>query len=145
MLLTSCAADTLEDLVRHELEHSSHAELVKALSSSTARGVQFEVTALRQALLNSRERIDDLLTQTLSEESLVEKEQVTRLKLQGDLSNGNWLNSFKGRDILKRFLQKELNGVIRYDLFRNMIVSDMVDAGYKPQGMSDVLNVITAA
>lgn len=143
-LLKDSATDTLSDLVRHELEHRSHAELVKSLSASTTRGGEFDVSELRQALLASQQRISDLLNGALSDEQLKLDEQKVRARFQAALDSGAWIATFRGRDILKRFLSKCLKGCIRYDIFRNMIVSDMVDTAHKPEGMKAVLAEIEA-
>jgi hypothetical protein len=144
-ILKGCAADTLHDLVRHELESESHASLSAALSTSTRRGESFDVSALRGAVLQSYERMGALLDGVLSKESLLAREAAVRARFEDDLNSGAWIKTFRGRDILKRFLAKHLNGCLRYEILRNMIVSHMVDANFRPEGIVDVLAKIEGA
>jgi hypothetical protein len=61
------------------------------------------------------------------------------------LDNGTWVNEIPGRSILQRFAARELSGVGSYEGFRNVIVDQMVDAGYEPPGMRRIIDVISAS
>lgn len=137
------AVETLGDLTRHELEHRSYRRLVAAISASTPRDIEFSATRLSEALQRSRDKVIELFDGLLSDDSLQEQEAGIRARLQDDLDSGRWVHTFKGRDILKRFLSMNLNGIVRYEVFRDLIVARMRDAGFRPDGMASVLRKIS--
>jgi energy-coupling factor transporter ATP-binding protein EcfA2 len=144
-LLRGCAEDTLPGLIRHELEDGTSKMLVRAISANTSREGEFEVGALRRALEESQERINELLEGPLSQEKLEERATEVRAKLVSDLEEGRWIATFRGRDILGRFVAKHMGGVVRYEVFRDLIVARMRDGKFKPEGMSKILLKIEQA
>ena len=64
-----------------------------------------------------------------------------RQVLQASLENGDWKKHFKGREILRAFAGEFLPGM-RYEYFRDLIISQMVNDGYQPEGMRAVLDQI---
>ncbi len=62
---------------------------------------------------------------------------------QAFLQNESWKKHFKGREILRAFAGEFLQGM-RYEYFRDLIISQMVNEGYQPDGMKAVLDQILA-
>lgn len=144
-LLAACAEDTLPQMVRHELEDGASKVLVRAISANTPRDTEFKVAALRAALEESEQRIRQLMKNSLSQGSLEERETEIRNRFVEDLKTGRWIGTFRGRDILKRFVAKHMNGIVRYEVFRDLIVARMRDAKHRPEGIAAVLEKIEKA
>lgn len=141
-LLREAARKTLPQLVRHELEDTSSKSLMRAISARTERTGDFQSEKLYEALQGSRRKIDDLLTNSLSKTSLSVKQSEVEAGLNADLNSGEWINTFRGRDVLKTFLSDNLRGVIRYEVFRDFIIAKMRDVGIQPVGMKAVIDRI---
>jgi energy-coupling factor transporter ATP-binding protein EcfA2 len=144
-LLRDRAAETLPDLLRHEIENGTNRQLVAALSTRVPRNERFDVSLLTAALERTSARVAELLNGPLAEGELKVREQEVRARLEADLASGRWIQTFRGRDVLKRFLTTNLAGLVRYEVFRDLIVARMRDARYKPEGMAVVLDQIEAA
>lgn len=142
--LKMCARDTLNGLLRHEVEQYANESVISTIHTASNR-TQSEVTpSLRTALERSFERMRNVLDNDLSEEKLNRLEQRTKSRLNANLKTGEWIENFRGRDILKHFVTKHIQGV-SYDVFRNLIVSRMRDQGFKPEGMNRVIEQILAS
>ena len=57
--------------------------------------------------------------------------------------DGGWTQTFRGRDVLRRFVGRFVTG-IGYETFRDLIIARMRDAEYKPAGMKRVIDTILA-
>jgi hypothetical protein len=79
----------------------------------------------------------------LNKNTLQEVEKAARLKYANSLSNGSWVSTFKGRDILKRFAGKHASSMT-YEMFRNLIIARMKDVGHQPIGMKKIIDQILA-
>lgn len=86
-----------------------------------------------------------LVDEELSENNLRQLEYSTRDKLQEDLKDDTWLRTFRGRDILDRFVNQFFPGNIKYEIVRNLIVSRMRDHSFQPPGMKGVIDKIMAS
>lgn len=78
------------------------------------------------------------VVQELTENELVIKENEGKSIIDKSFSDGNWLKVIPGREILKQYMQVE-KLTINYEYFRNLIISKMVEKGYKPEGMRQVI------
>jgi predicted ATPase len=67
-----------------------------------------------------------------------------KAQLSEALNDGTWVKEFPGRSVLQRFAGSVLAGSGSYEGFRNVIVDQMVDAGFEPAGMRHVIDLITA-
>src|SRR5207237_263524 len=124
-LLRNAARSTLSSLIRHELEDASSKLLVRAISCNTDRSKNFSAADLRASLIDSRRRIDEILEGKLSAEELSKRENSIREALNNDLEGSKWIATFRGRDVLKGFLALNLNNIVRYEVFRDLIVAKM--------------------
>ena len=64
-----------------------------------------------------------------------------RKVLADSLNTEEWKKHFRGRDILRRFCGEYVQGM-RYEYFRNLIITQMVSAGHQPRGMKRILDQI---
>jgi energy-coupling factor transporter ATP-binding protein EcfA2 len=143
-ILLTCARETLASLVRHELETDANTKLVSMIKTATPRNQAEVAPGLHDALLSSRARIDSVLKEDLALDKLAKTEAVLRNRFAQDLKTDAWLSSFRGRDILKRFIDHHVKAV-SYEVFRDLILARMRDVGWQPPGMRKVLESISAA
>jgi len=60
---------------------------------------------------------------------------------RAQLGSNEWVKTFRGRDILRRFVGQHGQG-LRYEPFRDLIIARMRDADHKPAGMKAVVDQI---
>lgn len=142
--LMKCAGETLPDLVRHELELSANRALISAIKTRTPREENEIGPALRAAVVASGARVAEAIDKTLTLKTLSKDEKVARGRFAADLRTDMWLRTFRGRDVLKRFVAHHLGGV-SYETFRDLVLARMGNTGFKPEGMRKVLDDILAA
>ena len=144
-LLRERALETLDDLIRHEIEQKCQGIISRTISTNTSRDLSFSVSALSAALHNSHDKFENILNTELSKENLVNYEIEIKKRFNSDIVSGNWVNTFKGRDVLKAFVKRDLSGYVRYEVFRDLILAKMRIDGYKPDGIKFVLDKIDIA
>lgn len=142
--LVVCAQETLNDLVRHELESKANSEMVAAIKTQVARNPGSVASELSKAIISTKNRIEDAISGSLSLASLERDEKFIRNKYSQHLKDGTWLKTFRGRDVLKRFVDQHVNSV-KYEVFRDLIIARMRDKGFQPIGMHEVIEKILRA
>ncbi|MER8732344.1 ATP-binding protein [Mesorhizobium sp. M1227] len=141
--LKLCAAETVTSLVAHEVSNSANSKIISALKLRVDPQTSNVAAAVANAIRSYRKRIDELVSDSLSDTALIELARSVSDSLHDDIQTGKWKRSFRGRDILKRFVGKHGNGA-RYNHFRNLIISRMRDHGHRPPGMAAILNQLIA-
>lgn len=140
--LKECAKSCIEIIVRSRVEQYVNQLLVNCLSSRTDRNIDV-VDGSVEAIDKSLKRMGEVSAGDLCREGVEWKVKEIRKELVSSLATDNWLKEFRGRDILKAFVQRQ-EGVrdVRYEKFRNLIITRMRDAGWQPLGMQNVVNKI---
>ncbi|MER9437389.1 AAA family ATPase [Mesorhizobium sp. M0618] len=141
--LKSCAAETVTSLVAHEVSNSANVKIVSALKLRVDPQSPDVAVAVANSIKSYRERIDELVSDSLSDVALDALARSVSDSLHDDIKTGKWKRSFRGRDILKRFVGRHGNGV-RYNHFRNLVISKMRDQGHRPPGMAAILDELIA-
>jgi predicted ATPase len=139
--LKKCAEGTLDSLIRYELEQYANGRLVSGISTKISRDAEDIPTALRGALEESRDRLSDALRGDLALDALKKRERQVRVRFKQDLKNDRWLTSYRGRDVLRSFIDRHVK-IVKYEIFRDLVVAKMRDAGYEPDGMRTVTQEI---
>lgn len=139
--LILCATETLDDLVRHELEQQANMTIVSAIKTATKREDREIAQALSTVIISTQKRIESAISESLSLEKLSKQEMILRNKYKQHLKSDLWLETFRGRDILKTFVGKHVDR-INYEVFRDWILAKMRDDNHKPVGMSTVVTEI---
>jgi predicted ATPase len=137
--LTLCAAETLDDLVRHDLESKTLKATRQAVRTETDRNRKDIAEAVRDTLEVSRTRLNTILDEQLTLASLQEYEHAARTRFQKDLDSDGWKSTFRGRDVLKRFVGRHVRRV-KYEVFRDLVLARMRDAQHEPEGMKAVVD-----
>lgn len=139
--LRQSAQDSLPQLIRHELAEYANQKLISAIKTTTDPKAANLSSVLYDAATRSVERVQDVYKTDLSLEALGEIETTVRQKYLESIADGTWTSKVRGRDILKKFAGKHASSA-SYEIFRNLILSQMKDAGFKPVGMKTVIERI---
>lgn len=139
--LRQCAQQSLPQLIRHEMAEYANEKLTGSINTSTDPKAADLSAVLYEAATRSFERLKIAYETQLNRNSLEKLEEDARKRYEESLADGSWVSKFRGRDILKRFANKHAPSV-NYEIFRNLIISNMKDAGYQPSGMKEVIDRI---
>jgi predicted ATPase len=142
--LKVAARETIGELVRHRLQNFANDALVGAIRIETARG-QDGATAERlvQAVVASVERMKVVSEGPLSLKEVRRREEEETTRLEASLAGEEWRAEFRGRDVLRRFVSKYVK-IVKYEVFRDLVIARMRDRGHRPAGMSQVISEIVA-
>jgi len=139
--LRQCAQDTLPQLIRHELAEVANSALVGAINTGTDPKGADLANLLHASITRSIDRLNLIFTTSLTKEALESRQSELRLNYDESLADGTWVSKCRGRDVLKRFAGKHAVSV-SYEVFRNLLLSQMKDQGHRPTGMSLVVDRI---
>ena len=140
--LRTAAASTLNDLVQHKLRDFVNNTIVKSINLGFDRNREDVAAAMSEAIDRSTKRINKSIKESISEKGLLRLEKQYRTAFKEDIATDGWKKSFRGRDILKALVQSKSK--VSYEVFRNLVVARMSDAGFKPKGVAKVVNSILA-
>jgi energy-coupling factor transporter ATP-binding protein EcfA2 len=138
--LDQCAADTLPRLIAHRMRVQVHAAVWKFIDLRFDPGVDPAV-GLSSAVERAAEKMRTAQSENLALEKLKEMKREIETSLNEALKDGSWRRLFRGRDILKQFAGRYLRG-LPYEAFRDAIVARMGDAGFRPAGMTEIVEKI---
>jgi hypothetical protein len=79
-----------------------------------------------------------------TEQTLAKRSAAAREELATALETDEWLKSFPGRLILRRFVGEHLSG-IAYEPFRNVVLDKLAMSEHRPESMKSILDQILAA
>lgn len=139
--LKNCARTTVAKAIRHKVTEYASRLLTSAIDLGFDLSSADVASAIHDASIRSIERSVDLKKTELSHESLVGVAEEAKAKIEASFSDGSWLLTLPGRDILKAYSNTLPNG-ISHETLRYMIVNKMADTGYQPVGMQTTLNLI---
>lgn len=139
--LETCAGETIPELVRHELTVEANNAIVGALRVGGRPEGRSIADSIYPSIAGSLARIAELGESDVSLGALQAREQTFRQSLEVDLGSGEWRRTFRGRDVLKRFVDRHIHGA-SYEAFRDLVLARMKEAGFQPSGMTEVLTGI---
>ncbi|GHD10857.1 hypothetical protein GCM10016234_13330 [Tianweitania populi] len=139
--LSLAARKVVSEVLIHRMRTHANKLLINSINLGFSPNTLTIGKELGSAVSRSVERINGILTTALSESKLVDEEQRIREDIEQSFANGTWKNTLPGREILKRFCDDENLG-IGYEVFRNLLVSKMVDLGHKPEGMRRIIETV---
>lgn len=139
--LRQIARSQVNSLLLQRLQSNVHDSLRQELSfgadpSSTNIGPEFHAT-----VSNAVDRMRQRLSGDLAVDQICSQMDSERQQLEASLESERRKQHFKGRDVLSAFAGKYANG-LRYEYFRDLIVSQMASDGHQPPGMKSVLDRI---
>ena len=142
--LRQCAQDTLAQLIRHDLAEFANNALVQSINMGTDPKAADLAGVLSQSVSRSLTKLNNICNNELSEPALRQREDDAKRKYIESIADGTWVSKIRGRDVLKRFVGKHAPSV-SYEVFRNLLLSQMKDQGYRPNGMENVIKKILNA
>jgi predicted ATPase len=141
--LMVCAGETIPSLVAHAMSQRVNQAIISSINTKINPSSSDIVGDMSFAIATSKERMVRLADAELSQTALLEFVNKMKSEFQDDLRTGRWRKTFRGRDVLRRFVGKHADG-LKYDLFRNLVISRMRDDEFRPAGMAEILNNILA-
>jgi hypothetical protein len=138
--LRKSAASSLKSLIQHEITDFVNSSIIQCLDLSFSPKRADVSIAIGEAMNRSLSKINQLANDELTPTNLQAKEAELQEKYESDLGTDAWRRTFRGRDVLKEFAKSNCKD--SYEVMRNLIVARMSDAGYKPDGMSEVVQKI---
>ena len=141
--LKEIARRQITDLVGHKLRTDINSDLVSDLDLSMNPVSDDIGEELHRSVVGSLERMRKRLGDRLGIDAIRDLAQREREDLEDSLESDEWRVRFRGRMVLGTFAGKYANG-IRYQYFRDLIVSIMVNSGYQPVGMKNIFDQIVA-
>jgi hypothetical protein len=130
-------------LVRHKLASTAHGELIKLIRTSTDPNSTSVAPALATILKQSAESISAIVRNEFDSVHLEAREKALRAEFEKALVADTWRKRFRGRDVLKQFVARIQK--TNYEVFRDLIIANMRDSGFTPEGMRLVMESILAA
>jgi predicted ATPase len=143
-LLLAAATRTIPSLVRHVLVQEANAALLKAIDLRPNRITASVADDIARVASGVPAKIDSAVASQLSAPRLTKQVSTLTTRFENDLTAGRWLKTFRGRDVLRQFVQLAKLRV-DFEVFRFAIVAAMRHAQYQPTGMKSVLAKITAS
>lgn len=137
--LIECAEQILTFHIEHEFNQFVKREILDSIKTKI-NDKNSLVDEYYNAVEMIIQEIDNKKNNILSKKKLILKEKSLSNKYRNALKDDSWKSKFNGRDILKRFIGT-IQG-IKYELFRNLIISKMKSENYKPLGMKNVIDTI---
>lgn len=141
--LRKSASSLVLTMVQEFVEDEVQRELRSALRVRGPRDGSFSPTGLNQRLVESQKNVA-AAAESFTEQRIAREFEDRRTVLEASLDDGNWKREFRGRDILKKFVGEYVDASMPYETFRNIVLSEMRDADFQPQGIKEVLEQISA-
>ena len=140
-MLVAAARNVVSSVLIHRMRDHVNTLLFRSIGLGFSPDTLTIGKALHAAAARSSSKISDLISGPLSESALIDEEMRMRQELEESFSDGTWRIKLPGRDVLKQFVQIS-SLPLSYEVFRNFIVNRMVDTGYKPEGMKNVISAV---
>lgn len=141
--LEAAARGVVGSVLIHRIRSSTNSKLVSAINLGFAPDTLTVAHDLHDAVNRSMVRMQNAIAADLSEQSLLSVEQDLRLEIETSFTDGSWIKKLPGRDILKQYVASQALPV-GYEVLRNLIVGRMVEVGFKPTGMKEVIDKVVA-
>lgn len=141
--LRTCARETIPSLVGHKLRAECNDALVGCISLNIDPSRSDIGQAMAEAVGRSSERLQQAVALKLTADALREIEQKLSATSRRELESDAWRSTFRGRDVLRKFVGKHLAGM-RYEQFRDLIIARMRDVEFQPIGIGQVVDRVLA-
>lgn len=139
--LRNAARRVFPKLLRHKMRSYVNDQIVHMVNSSFDPAAEDIANVASQAAERSLKNVSSVVEEKLSAPQLKSVLEEWTSDIETSFSDGSWIKKIPGRDILKAFIDEKRIG-ISYEPFRNLIVSHMVDNGFKPEGMKNIIESI---
>lgn len=141
--LRLAARAAIPKMFEHQLLSHANSVLVQLIDLKFSPKSSNIPADLAKAVDRSVAKIKEAAEGQLTEANLSARSDELRQVLEKSFADGSWKSNLPGREILKQFVSQEAVPV-GYEIFRNLIVSRMVESGHKPAGMAAVIQRVTS-
>jgi hypothetical protein len=142
--LRAAAREVLPKVVRHALMDFANKAIVGAIDVGVDPAAEDIAGSISAAVERSLTRMTKKAQEELKADHLAEKRLEIEAEFNSNFGDGSWLRTLPGREILKRYVERERLPV-GYDPFRNLVLGRMTDDNYQPAGMKAVVDQVLAA
>lgn len=139
--LRECAEELVPSLVLEALRSDVNNSFLHAMRIKANPNASDVVADIMPSIQTSLARIAEVGS-AFTEEELTRRADACRADLVRALEDDSWLREFPGRQIIRRYADKQLGGRIDSSLFANSVLDKMVEKGRKPDGMRRILQEI---
>lgn len=136
--LETAASELVDELAFEATRLQVNREVVSCINLGRKAGGSEPAAMLVKTLGASMVRLSATL-QDLDDAGIRKRFEEHRSRFESFLADGTWRLSFPGRSILRRYVSQSFRGRVSYEHFRNLIITDMAQAGYQPEGMRSEL------
>jgi hypothetical protein len=140
--LLSIARDQMSSLVVHTLREEIGRQIIEEINLNPNSGAADIGEEMHRVVAKSVERVQKKVADSLDADSIGRRAKEREAVLEQAMTAGDWKRHFRGRDVLRTFAGRHCAGM-RYEHFRNLIVSTMASASFKPEGMRRVFHAIS--
>jgi hypothetical protein len=137
------ATELVDSLTLERIQAEINEEMIRAIEIKGPPDTHDVAASIRPSIEASARRVDEA-SSSYTEEELTRRTEVARNELEKALDGEEWLKTFPGRRILRRFVNTHLDGVA-YEPFRNVILDKLAMSNVRPESMKRVLDQILAA
>ncbi|MCY3921738.1 MAG: AAA family ATPase [Chloroflexi bacterium] len=137
------AKEQMKKLAVHKLNSDVYSAMREELRLGADPMSEDVGAAFFRSAVGAVERMRTKLVEELNADEMRTRVERETEILADSLESDEWKEHFRGRDILSSFVGKYVPGM-RYEYFRDLVISQMASDGYQPAGMKHVLDRIIA-
>jgi predicted ATPase len=141
--LKLAAEGTLEELVLVRLQTEVNDRLVQSIVVKGGN-LASPANALLPSIDASYERIEGAKSELANLTWLETREREIRDEFVEALDRGEWIKTFPGRAVLKKFVSSNCGELVKYEGFVSLIIEFMVIDNFKPAGMVELLSTVVS-
>jgi AAA domain, putative AbiEii toxin, Type IV TA system len=141
--LKEAAEQVLPNFLAHRMRSFANKSLLDCIDFGFDPKATDVGDQLSNSIVRTGDRIKSAIENELSLSKITEVLEAENVELLGAFSDGSWIKTLPGRDILRKFVENQ-KITIGYEYFRNLILGQMRDKGIKPLGMKAVFEKIRA-
>jgi energy-coupling factor transporter ATP-binding protein EcfA2 len=142
--LLECARSIVQRLVLEELQADVNHALIASIKVGANRDSTEPAQDLRPSIEGSATRVNEVVSKTLADGYLTAHARAYEEEFGRALESDEWISRFPGRLVFALFTSRHVDGV-SYEQFRNLVIDQMVDDGFEPDGMKAVVDIIESA
>jgi hypothetical protein len=135
------AREQINELVAHLLRDEAGKVMIDEIKLNPNVEASDLGEEMHRVVIRSVDQLQRRVGAALDVNALREKAAAHRALLEKSLGSAEWKRHFRGRNVLRSFVGKHVPG-LRYEHFRNLVVSTMANAGFQPSGMKRVIEAV---
>ena len=102
--LRTCAQETIPSLIAHRLRSLANSTILECVNLGFDPSTTDAALTISEAISRSRQRINDVVDGTLRKDLIEQQAAQFNREVHAQLSTNEWKKTFRGREILRRFV-----------------------------------------